>query len=77
MLTVQLSSSSDVEIDNLLRPELISVDITYTDDLKECLKESAIIFCISSLLVDEQDSDDPSITVRAQCLLTFVSASTC
>jgi hypothetical protein len=77
MLTVQLSSSSDVKINNLLCSELISVDITFTDDLKEHLVENAIIFCIGSLLVDELDSDDPSLTVCAQCLIIFVSALIC
>jgi hypothetical protein len=74
--TAQLSFSNDVEIDNLLRPELISVDITFTDDLKERLIENAIIFCIGSLLINKQDSDDSSLTVCAQCLIMFVSAST-
>ena len=69
--TMQGSLSS--VIDSLEYHDTMSVAITYYNVFNETFLENAMNFCIGSLLVTEEDSADPSLTVHSYCLIRFVA----
>ena len=51
--------------------DTMSVAITYYNVYKETFLENAMMLCISSRSITEEDSVDPLLSVRAHCLLRF------
>jgi hypothetical protein len=70
--TATLQTIPDITIDGLEEVDDISVTVNYYNALQETFREDAMIVCIGTLVVEEGDFTDPSLTIRSHCLIRFV-----
>jgi hypothetical protein len=66
-----IQGSPVVTIDGLQYRETMPVVVTYYNLFKETFLEGAMIICIGTLSIVEEDSADPSLAVRSNCLTRF------
>jgi hypothetical protein len=67
--TIQCPRSA--EIPGVEYRDTMSVVITYYNVYQETFLENAMILCIGSLLITEEDSVGLILAVRAHCLIRF------
>ena len=62
-----------VTIDRLQKRDTMTVTIRYYNIFNDIFLENAMIFCIGSLSVHNQESSDSSLEVRSHCLIRLQS----